>query len=113
MKRHIFDLVMQLTVVFVLSLIVFLLRPLPILYPFLVYVLVPFVSMYLAGKLVLKGINPYLTWILPSIGETAAGFLITMGIGPDPLPIMITAFVSLVGASAGDVIKKTKKKGKK
>lgn len=95
------------------SLIVLLLRPIPVIYEILIYGFVPCICMYSAGKLVLKGINPYLTWILPPIGETAAGFLITMGFGPQPLPIMITAFLSLVGAAAGDVMKKAMKKDRK
>ncbi len=112
MKKHILPLLFQFISVFFASLISFLLRPVSILFSIMIYAVIPLFSSYFSLRTVLKGINPYLAWILPPVAQTLAGFLITLGIGPDPLPIMITAFVALVGAAAGDVLNKTNKKGK-
>ena len=45
--------------------------------------------------------------------EAAAGFLASMGYSPEFTAILITAFVSLIGAASGDVINKQKKKASK
>ena len=112
MKKHIFRLLLQFIFVLSVSLISYLLRPLRVIFTILIYIFIPLFSACTACRIVKKGINPYLAWILPPISETIAGFIISMGIGPDPLPIMITAFISLVGSALGDVINKTLKKGK-
>lgn len=112
MKKYIILMVFQFASVFIASFLSFLLRPVSVLFPILIYAFVPLFSSYLSLRLVLKGINPYLSWLLPPIAETLAGFTVTFGIGPDPLPVFITAFVSLIGSAAGDVLNKTSKKGK-
>ncbi len=111
MRKYVLLMLLQFVSVFFVSFLSFLLRPVSLLYSVLVYVFVPLFSSFFSLKIVRRGVNPYLAWILPPIAETLAGFLITLGIGPYPLPIMITAFVSLVGSAAGDVITKTNKKG--
>lgn len=113
MKKHIYLLLLQFLISFFLSLAAYLLRPTGVLFFFLIYFLIPIFSAYTACKLVLKKINPYLAWLLPALAETAAGFLISLGFSPDPLPIMITSFVGLAGAATGDVLYKTNKKGKR
>lgn len=112
MKRMLVRLCIQFACAFALSFISYLLRPVSALYWFLIYLFIPVFSAYSAIKIVINGINPYLAWILPGISEALAGFLISLGIAPDPLPIMITFLISLIGAAIGDVINKTNKKGR-
>lgn len=113
MKKYVLFLFLQFISVFFISFLSFLLRPVSVLYDILVYIFVPLFSSFTSLKIVRKGINPYLTWILPPAAETLAGFLVSLGFGPNPLPVMITAFISLVGSAAGDVLNKQYKKGKK
>ena len=109
--RYVLLFLIQLISVFILSLFSFLIRPLNLVYPISIYALVPLFSSFSAYKLTRKGINPYLSFLLPPVAETLAGFTAAMGIGPEPLPVFITAFISLVGAAAGDVRNKMTKKG--
>lgn len=113
MKGHLFRLLLQLASVFLLSFIGYLLRPAYVFYQIMLYALIPLFSAFTAYKLVLKGMNPYLSWLLPPVSQTAAGFLASLGIAPDPLPVMLCAMISLVGAAAGDVKVKLRKKGRK
>lgn len=112
MKRHVRSLLIQFFSIFVLSFLFYLLRPVSVLYNILMFIILPIASAYTSFELVKRMINPYLAWILPAIAETLAGFLSSLGIGPNPLPIMITAFVSLIGAATGDVAVKFQKKDK-
>lgn len=113
MKKRLLFLLFQFASVFCVSFISYLLRPLPVLYYILIYGFVPLFSAIFSLKLVVKSVNPYLAWILPPVAQSLGGLLAAMGIAPDPLPVMVTAFISLVGAAAGDVINKTNKKGRK
>ncbi|MBQ6716346.1 MAG: hypothetical protein IJN21_07490 [Clostridia bacterium] len=113
MKKYLLLLLAQFSSVFLLSFIAYLIRPVPVVHEIVIYALVPLFSSVSAGWIVLKGVNPYLAWIFPPIAMTLASFLSTLGIGSSPLPMMITAFVSLIGAAAGDVTIKTRKKGRK
>ena len=110
MKKRLFLLIMQLISVFIVSLFSYFIRPAGFIFRIFIYALLPIFSFFTAMKITIKGINPYLSWILPPVAQTLAGFLITLGIGPDPLPVFITAFLSLVGAATGDVIIKTNSK---
>lgn len=110
MKRHVRSLLIQFFSIFVLSFLFYLLRPVSVLYNILMFIILPIASAYTSFELVKRMINPYLAWILPAIAETLAGFLSSLGIGPNPLPIMITAFVSLIGSATGDVSVKFKKR---
>lgn len=113
MRKYFVLLISQFAFLFIISFLFYLLRPFAFIFSILFYIILPVISSVLGYQMVRKGLNPYLTIILPPISETCAGFLSAMGIGPDPLPIMITFFVTMIGAAAGDVINKTQKKGKK
>ena len=112
MKRRLLLLLTQFASVFLLSLIGYLLRPIPLIHTIFIYALIPLLSAFGACVLVTKGINPYLTWFLPPLGMTAAAYLSTLGISQSALPMMITSFVSLIGAATGDTILKTGKRVK-
>ena len=66
----------------------------------------PLAGAYTAYRVVRAGVNPYLGWILPPLAATAAGFLASLGYAPAAGPVLLTAFFSLAGAAAGDVIQK-------
>ena len=113
MKKCLLMLLGQFVMVFLLSFIAYMIRPVRGIYSILIYALIPLFSAFSAGFLVTNGINPYASWILPPIAMTAASFLSSFGMGQSPLPMMIASFVSLIGAAAGDVTVKTRKKGRK
>ena len=113
MRKYFVLLISRFALLFIISFLFYLLKPIALIFPILFYMILPVISSVIGYRMVRKGLNPYLTIILPPIAETCAGFLSSMGIGPDPLPIMITFFVTMIGAAAGDVINKTQKKGKK
>ncbi len=113
MKRYLLLLLAQFLSVFLFSFIAYLIRPLSAIHLLLIYGLIPLFSLVASGWIVLGGINPYLSWIMPPVALALSGFLSTLGIGQSPLPMMITAFVSLIGAASGDTIYKLRKKGKK
>ena len=97
-------------ILFVISFVIYLTRPARGLFYVLIYPVYSILSAYSACKMVRGGVNPYLAWMPAPIMLTAAGFLTAMGFSPDILPILISAFVSLVGAATGDVINREKKK---
>lgn len=113
MKKYISMLVIQFLFVLMISFFSYFSKPLTAVFGILIYVIVPILSSVSSYMLVTKGFNPYLAWLLPPVAMTISSFLSTMGIGQSPLPIMITAFVSLIGSAAGDVKVKMRKKDRK
>ena len=65
----------------------------------------PVLGAYTAMKCVLRGLNNYAAWIAPPLCMTAAG-LILWGYVPHAGPVLLCAFISLVGAAAGEVASK-------
>lgn len=102
--------VCQFFICFLLSLGMFLLRPVSWLFGILIYAVYPLVSLISAMVIVRKGINPYGAWLLPAVSETLSGLIASMGYAPDILPILISAFLSLIGAATGDVMNKQDKR---
>lgn len=71
------------------------------------WVLLPvagFISACLATR---KGLLNYAAWILPPLVQLPANLLV-WGYLPTPGPILLCAFISLVGAATGEVLKRQK-----
>ena len=66
--------------------------------------LMPAVGLASACRAVLRGLNNYLAWIAPGAALYAANLLI-WGYSPSAGAALLTAFVSLVGAAAGEVLR--------
>jgi hypothetical protein len=75
----------------------------------LIWALIPIVGAVTACKCVLHGLNNYAAWIAPPVCGVAAS-LILWGYVPHAGPILVCAFISLVGAAAGEVLTKENKK---
>ena len=110
MKKYTSIFIAQAALLFFAAFIVYLLRPAGILFAILYYAVFPLMSGYASYKIVRRGINAYLAWILPPVAQSLAGFLASMGFSPDLIGILITAIVSLVASAAGDVKNKQKKR---
>ncbi len=63
--------------------------------------------------LCVKGINNYLAWLLPPIMAVAGHFLAFFYPPSSAGAYMLIAVLSIIGAAAGDVVKKSKKSGGK
>lgn len=110
MKKRMLSLLMQFAICFLASFLMYLLKPVPVLFDILLYACFPLFSLIGACIVVGRGVNPYAAWLLPPVAETLSGFLASMGYAPGFLSILITAFASLIGAAAGDVINKQGKR---
>lgn len=105
-KRMLLRFAAQGAIVFLLAFGVELARPLRGLHTVAAYGLLPLAGAYTACRIVRGGVNPYLSWILPPLAATAAGFLVSLGYAPAAGPVLLTALFSLVGAALGDVLQK-------
>ena len=54
-----------------------------------------------------SGLNSYAAWIIPPVIHSVTP-LIALGYLPAPFSMLLCAFISLVGAAAGDVLSKRK-----
>jgi len=66
------------------------------------WALIPLLGAFTAYKSVLRGLNNYAAWIAPPVCMVAAS-LILWGYVPHAGPALLCAFISLVGAAAGEV----------
>ena len=66
--------------------------------------ILPLVGAYTAFKITRKGNNPYISWILPPVMASFGGLIASMGYTPDAAGVFVCAFISIVGAAAGDVV---------
>ncbi|MBR6767630.1 MAG: hypothetical protein IKM02_06745 [Clostridia bacterium] len=69
---------------------------------------IPLLGAVTAARCVLGGLNNYLAWIAPPVCSAGASLLL-WGYVPKAGPVLMCAFVSLVGAAAGEVLKENKK----
>ena len=74
------------------------------LYGLLLWIAVPLAGAFTACRAVLGGLNNYLAWLAPPACLYAAHYLIWR-YAPPAGPALVCAFVSLVGAAAGEVLK--------
>ena len=75
----------------------------------LIWALIPFLGALTAYRCVLRGLNNYAAWIAPPACAVIAS-LILWGYVPHGGPVLVCAFVSLVGAAAGEVRRSENKK---
>ena len=75
----------------------------------LIWALLPILGAVTACRCVLRGLNNYAAWIAPPVCVVLAS-LILWGYVPHAGPAFLCAFVSLVGAAAGEVLSNENKK---
>ena len=113
MKKYLTLMGLQLAACFTLSAAAFVLRPVSWLYKLSLWGVLPLAGGVSAFLLTEKGINPYAAWIMPPLSLLVARLLLSMGAFPDGAWFLLTAFTGIVGAAAGDVYNKTKRRGRK
>jgi len=69
----------------------------------MLWVAVPLAGLATSCQAVRRGLNNYLAWIVPAPTLYGANLLV-WGYAPPPGPALLTAFLSLVGAAAGEVL---------
>ena len=69
----------------------------------MLWVAVPLAGLATSCQAVRRGLNNYLAWIVPAPTLYGANLLV-WGYAPPPGPALLTAFMSLVGAAAGQVL---------
>ena len=81
----------------------------PALYSTALWLLMPLLGAYTALRAVRRGLLNYAAWIAPPVCECAAHVLI-WGYLPPAGAMLLCAFVSLIGAAAGEVLNRQKKR---
>lgn len=76
------------------------------------WALIPLLGAFTAYRCVMRGLNNYAAWIAPPVCMVAAA-LIIWGYVPHAGPVFVCAFISLVGAAAGEVANKEKQRKNK
>lgn len=84
----------------------------PTLYDILLWVGMPLAGMYSAYRAVLGGLLNYAAWVAPPICLLTAHLLV-WGYSPSAAPALLCAFISLIGAAAGEVMVQRKQKTKR
>lgn len=113
MKTYVKALLLQGVVCLLLSFGAFLIRPLPVLYRICVWGVLPLSGSVSAFLVTRKGVNPYLSWILPPLMLTLGAWTANLWLYlPNGGIMLLDALLSLIGAAAGDVMQKGKAKRK-
>ena len=71
------------------------------------WALLPVAGAVSAYIITLRGVNNYLAWILPPLMAVAGHYLAFFYPQSSAGPLFVCAVVSVVGAAAGDVVKKS------
>lgn len=85
--------------------------PVAFVYPALAWVVTPIIALISAEYIVLRGVNPYLAWLMPPAMWALAGYTLSRGYSPSAGVMLVCALAALVGAAAGDVRVKMRKNG--
>ncbi|MBQ6594504.1 MAG: hypothetical protein IJH78_02450 [Clostridia bacterium] len=72
------------------------------------WIAMPLLGAVSAAAATVRGLLNYAAWLLPPVCMTLA-HIILWKLPPDPGPVLLCAFVSLVGAAAGQVMKERNK----
>lgn len=70
----------------------------------------PVLGIFSAYMVTVRGVNNFLAWIAPPLAGLAAHYAAFFYMPESAGPFFICAFLSVVGAAAGDVVKKYKSK---
>lgn len=71
--------------------------------------LLPLIGLVTSYKITVRGVNNYLAWLLPPFMGVLAHYLAFFYLPQTPGAFLVCAVVSIIGAAAGDVVKKTRK----
>lgn len=80
----------------------------PVVYGIMAWAVMPVAGMLSACWATRRGLLNYAAWIAPPVCMWLTYYLI-WGYSPQPGPALLCAFLSLVGAAAGEVLKQQKK----
>ena len=75
----------------------------PWIYGTLIWLVMPVLCAASAYRATRRGLLNYAAWILPPCGM-ALGHRLLWGYLPSPGPVLLSAFIALVGAAAGEVM---------
>ncbi len=103
-------LLVQALVMLAVSLPIQFLRPLPALYHAGIWVVIPLAGACTAAGIVRKGLNAYLSWLIPPLMAAVAGVIASMGYRPNAGSVFVCALVSICGAAYGDTYVRFRKK---
>ena len=81
----------------------------PAVFAVMSWVVMPLLGMLTACRATRRGLLNYAAWIAPPLCMWLTHYLI-WSYSPNPGPVLLCAFVSLVGAAAGEVLNRQKKK---
>ena len=112
MKKGALALIVQLAASAALSYAALLLMPVGWLYGLLIWGALPLSAFISALLLARLGLNPYICWLIPPLALTVIS-LVTMGYVAGGAAVLLTAFLGVVGAAAGDTLNKYHRKGRK
>ena len=70
----------------------------------MLYVVLPLAGGFTACRAVGRGLSNYLAWIVPPVALYAVHLLL-WGYVPPVAPALLTAFISVIGAAAGEVMR--------
>lgn len=73
------------------------------------FAVLPIAGCVTTYKITVRGVNNYLAWIIPPFMGIFAHFLAFFYLPKNPGPFLACAVVSIIGAAAGDVAKKSNK----
>lgn len=74
------------------------------------WLLLPVIGAITSYKITVGGVNNFIAWIIPPLAGVLAHYLAFFYLPENPGPLLACAFVSIVGAATGDVVKKNKSK---
>ena len=110
MKKYLLSLAAQFLFSLILAFGIYLLKPLNGLHAALKWVLYPFFCGVSAFMLVKKGLNPYVSWLLPPLALVPVATFMTGGYLPEGGLLLLTSFIGIVGAATSENYMKFRKR---
>lgn len=81
-------------------------------YRIVLWVVMPLIGLVSAYLTTCKGVNNYLAWIAPPAMSILAHYLVCFYLPDSAIPFFVCGLTSVIGAAAGDVVKKSSRKGR-
>lgn len=72
------------------------------------YCFLPLISAYTAARCVLRGLNNYLALVAPII-LFPLSYILIWGYMPQPAPVLLCEFITVIGSAAGEVLRSRNK----